>query len=171
MRVYNNANPKLGKVHGLSISHNQYSEDDAQMTTKIKAAVLDQPNVLAIKEVDMPKVGPGEVLVKVKAVGICGSDVHYYIEGRIGDYIVEKPIILGHETSGEIAEVGEGVTHLKKGDKVALEPGIPCGCCIQCKSGYYNLCADVKFHATPPYDGTFAQYVPPPRHVPAGRHG
>jgi threonine dehydrogenase-like Zn-dependent dehydrogenase len=88
--------------------------------TKIKAAVLDKPNVLGIKEIEMPKPGPGEVLVKVKAVGICGSDVHYYIEGRIGDYIVEKPIILGHETSGEIAEVGPGVTHLKKGDKVAL---------------------------------------------------
>jgi L-iditol 2-dehydrogenase len=127
--------------------------------SKIKAAVLEKPNVLGIKEVDMPKPGAGEVLVKVKAVGICGSDVHYYIDGRIGDYIVEKPIILGHETSGEIAEVGAGVTHLKKGDKVALEPGIPCGNCIQCKSGYYNLCADVKFHATPPYDGTFAEYV------------
>lgn len=127
--------------------------------TKIKAAVLEKPNVLGIKEVEMPKPGPGEVLVKVKAVGICGSDVHYYIEGRIGEYVVEKPIILGHETSGEIAEVGPGVTHLKKGDKVALEPGVPCGSCSQCKSGYYNLCADVKFHATPPYDGTFVEYV------------
>lgn len=126
---------------------------------KIKAAVLEKPHVLGIKEVDMPKPGPGDVLVKVKAVGICGSDVHYYVEGRIGEYIVEKPIILGHETSGEIAEVGSGVTHLKKGDRVALEPGVPCGCCQQCKGGTYNLCADVKFHATPPYDGTFAEYV------------
>ncbi len=126
---------------------------------KIKAAVLEKPHVLGIKEVDMPRPGAGEVLVKVKAVGICGSDVHYYVDGRIGDYIVEKPIILGHETSGEIAEVGAGVTHLKKGDRVALEPGIPCGSCQQCKGGTYNLCAEVRFHATPPYDGTFAEYV------------
>jgi L-iditol 2-dehydrogenase len=125
---------------------------------KVKAGVLDKPKVFGIKEVDVPEPGPDEVLVKTKAVGICGSDVHYYVEGKIGEYVVNEPLILGHETAGVIEKVGSNVKHLKKGDRVALEPGVPCGCCIQCKTGNYNLCADVKFFATPPYHGTFAEY-------------
>ena len=92
-------------------------------------------------------------------MGICGSDVHYYAEGRIGNQIVQYPATLGHECAGTIVELGEGVTSLKVGDRVALEPGVPCGKCVECRSGRYNLCPDVKFFATPPYDGCLMNYV------------
>ncbi len=125
---------------------------------RVKAGVLDKPFVFGIREVDIPEPGPNEVLVKTKAVGICGSDVHYYVEGRIGSYIVNDPLILGHETAGIIARVGSNVTYLKEGDRVALEPGVPCGCTDFVKRGLYNLCPSIKFFATPPVHGTFAEY-------------
>lgn len=125
----------------------------------MKAAVLERPGVIKIEELDRPSPGPGEVLVRIKSVGVCGSDIHYYRHGRIGAYVVEKPIILGHESSGEVAEVGEGVSSLRVGDRVSLEPGIPCRKCVFCKTGRYNLCPDVVFMATPPVDGAFVEYV------------
>jgi len=125
---------------------------------KVKAGVLEKPYVFGIKEVDIPEPGPDEVLVKTKAVGICGSDVHYYTHGRIGPYIVEEPLILGHETAGEIAKVGPNVKHLRAGDRVALEPGVPSGCTEFVKQGMYNLCPSIRFFATPPVHGTFAEY-------------
>ena len=93
-----------------------------------------------------------EVLVKLEYVGICGSDMHYYEMGRIGDYVVEPPFVLGHEPGGTVVEVGKNVTHLKVGDRVALEPGKTCGKCKFCREGKYNLCPDVVFFATPPVD-------------------
>lgn len=125
---------------------------------KVKAGVLERANVFGIKEVDIKDPGPNEVLIKTKAVGICGSDVHYYVEGRIGPYIVNEPLILGHETAGEVAKVGKNVTHLKEGDRVALEPGVPRGCTDFVKNGLYNLCPSIEFFATPPIHGTFAEY-------------
>jgi threonine dehydrogenase-like Zn-dependent dehydrogenase len=103
-----------------------------------------------------------EVLVAIKTVGICGSDVHYWTHGRIGDFIVKSPMVLGHESSGVVAEVGSAVTHLKKGDRITLEPGIPCRLCEYCKGGRYNLCPDVKFMATPPVDGSLANFFTHP---------
>jgi L-iditol 2-dehydrogenase len=102
------------------------------------------------------------VLVRVRAVGICGSDVHYYQHGRIGRYVVEQPLVLGHEASGEIVAVGEGVAAERIGERVAVEPGIPCRRCAYCKGGRYNLCPDVVFLATPPVDGAFAEYLTVP---------
>ncbi len=125
----------------------------------MKAAVMPRPGEIAIQELPVPQAGPGEVLIKVMAVGVCGSDVHYYENGRIGSYIVQKPIILGHECAGEISAVGEGVTRFKPGDRVAVEPGVTCGKCRACKEGRYNLCPKVEFLATPPYDGAFVQYI------------
>lgn len=103
--------------------------------------------------------GPHEVRVKVRRIGVCGSDVHYYTHGRIGKFVVEGPLVLGHEVSGVVEAVGEGVSRVKVGDRVALEPGIPCRRCTYCKSGAYNLCPDMHFMATPPVDGALAQYV------------
>lgn len=125
---------------------------------KVKAGVLEKPFVFGIKEVEIPDPGPNEILVKTKAVGICGSDVHYYTDGRIGPYIVEEPLILGHETAGQVARVGKNVKHLKEGDRVALEPGVPQGCTDYVKRGLYNLCPTIQFFATPPVHGTFAEY-------------
>ncbi len=98
-------------------------------------------------------------------VGICGSDVHYFHDGRCADYIVDGEFILGHECAGVVYELGEGVKSLKVGDRVALEPGITCGECEFCKSGKYNLCPDVVFLATPPVQGCFMNYIAFPENM------
>jgi L-iditol 2-dehydrogenase len=98
-------------------------------------------------------------VVRITAVGVCGSDVHYYEHGRIGDFVVRSPLVLGHETSGVIVETGSDVPRERVGDRVSLEPGEPCGHCVQCRAGRYNLCPYIQFHGTPPVDGTLAEYV------------
>jgi L-iditol 2-dehydrogenase len=123
------------------------------------AAVLHAAGDLRISEWPMPTPGPGEVLVKVYSVGICGSDVHYYEHGRIGDYVVESPMVLGHEAGGVVVDRGPGVTTIEVGTRVSIEPGVPCSRCEQCRRGTYNLCPDVRFFATPPIDGALARYV------------
>jgi L-iditol 2-dehydrogenase len=132
---------------------------EVNLPKTMKAAVMHQPYSISIEEVPVPTLGAHDVLVKVMAVGICGSDLHYYEHGRIGRYVVEKPIILGHECAGIVAAVGERVTRVQVGDRVAVEPGITCGRCDACKAGRYNLCPDVQFLATPPVDGAFVQYI------------
>ncbi len=131
---------------------------------KMEAAVLYKPLDMRMEYLDVPEIGPNDVLVKMKRVGICGSDAHFYLQGRISSFIVEKPIILGHECSGEIAEVGEKVTNVKAGQRVVIEPGFTCGVCEYCRSGRYNLCRDVRFYGAPPYNGAFAEYVSAPAH-------
>ena len=123
------------------------------------SAVLHGPGDLRIEDAPMPQPGHGQVLVRVAAVGICGSDVHYYDHGRIGPFVVEDPMVLGHESAGRIVAVGAGVDTGRVGQQVALEPGVPCGHCVQCRSGRYNLCPDVVFFATPPVHGSLAEYV------------
>jgi L-iditol 2-dehydrogenase len=125
----------------------------------MKAAVMTEVGKIEFVEREMPKINDDQVLVRIDHVGLCGSDIHYYQHGRIGDFVVENPIILGHESAGTVMEVGKNVKTLKKGDLVALEPGITCGKCEFCKTGRYNLCPDVVFMATPPYDGAFVEYV------------
>ncbi|BFL48280.1 NAD(P)-dependent alcohol dehydrogenase [Lactonifactor longoviformis] len=129
------------------------------MEGKMKTAVMLGIGHMGFEERDIPKVGDNEVLVKLEYVGICGSDLHYYETGAIGDYVVEPPFVLGHEPGGTVVEVGKQVTHLKAGDRVALEPGKTCGHCEFCREGKYNLCPDVVFFATPPVDGVFQEYV------------
>ncbi|KAH8803468.1 chaperonin 10-like protein [Xylogone sp. PMI_703] len=104
------------------------------------------------------KADPWDVRVHIAQTGICGSDLHYYDHGRIGDFILTTPIILGHESSGTIVEIGSAVKNLKVGDRVAIEPGVPCRHCDYCRSGSYNLCPDTVFAATPPWEGTLAKY-------------
>lgn len=105
---------------------------------------------------------PYDVLIAINYTGICGSDVHYWTEGRIGQYIVEAPMVLGHESAGTIVSVGSAVKSLKPGDRVAVEPGAPCRHCERCLAGHYNLCKDMKFAATPPYDGTLTGFYASP---------
>ncbi|MDR2650529.1 MAG: NAD(P)-dependent alcohol dehydrogenase [Clostridiales bacterium] len=126
---------------------------------KNQAAFMTGLNQMEIRDIDMPELRPGQVLVKLEYVGICGSDVHYYEYGRIGDYVVKGDFILGHECAGTIAALGEGVDSLAIGDRVALEPGAACGHCEYCATGRYNLCPDVEFLATPPYHGCFSNYI------------
>ncbi|MEZ3433328.1 MAG: NAD(P)-dependent alcohol dehydrogenase [Lachnospiraceae bacterium] len=129
------------------------------MEGKMKTAVMLGIGKMGFEERDIPKVKDNEVLVKLEYVGICGSDLHYYETGAIGDYVVKPPFVLGHEPGGTVVEVGKDVKHLKAGDRVALEPGKTCGHCEFCKTGRYNLCPDVVFFATPPIDGVFQEYV------------
>ncbi|KAG7177144.1 Sorbitol dehydrogenase-like 2, partial [Homarus americanus] len=98
------------------------------------------------------------VLLRMAQVGICGSDVSYWTKGAIGHFVVLAPMVLGHESAGVVAKCGKNVTSLKPGDRVAIEPGVPCRVCEFCKKGRYNLCPDVFFCATPPDDGNLCRY-------------
>jgi len=124
-----------------------------------KAAVMTGLNVIEIQDRPEPVAGPGQAVVRPISVGVCGSDVTYYKYGRIGNYIVTGDIILGHEVAGDVESVGEGVTNVKPGDRVAIEPGTPCRQCADCLKGNYHLCLDLVFMATPPYDGCLVQQM------------
>src|SRR2546430_5547488 len=130
-------------------------EPGRTMTT----AVLYAPRDLRIERRPIPSPSDGEVLVRILSVGVCGSDVHYYEHGRIGEFVVRSPLVLGHESSGQIVEVGEGVSSARVGERVAIEPGEPCRRCDQCRAGRYNLCPNIRFHGTPPVDGTLSEFV------------
>jgi len=106
-----------------------------------------------------PAPGAGEVQIQVKSVGVCASDLHYYRDGRIGSTLIETPLVIGHEASGVVSALGEGVTGLRVGDRVAIEPAKPCGKCEYCLSGHFNVCPDVPFFGTPPTDGCFRDYI------------
>lgn len=125
----------------------------------MRASVLTGVESLAIEDRPVPTPAPHEVLVEVAAVGVCGSDVHYFRHGRIGDYVVTAPMILGHELSGRITAVGSGVDTGRVGQRVAIEPQHPCRRCRQCMSGHYNLCPSMRFFATPPVDGALCAFV------------
>jgi L-iditol 2-dehydrogenase len=131
----------------------------AELPATMRASVMTGVESLQIEERPIPAPGPHEVQIEVAAVGVCGSDVHYYRHGRIGDFIVNDPMILGHELSGRITAVGEGVDPARIGQRVAVEPQHPCRRCKQCKAGRYNLCPEMQFYATPPIDGAFCKYV------------
>jgi L-iditol 2-dehydrogenase len=125
----------------------------------MRSAVLTEPGEFEVRDRPKPEPAADEVLVAVGEVGICGSDVHYYEHGRIGDYVVEEPLVLGHESAGEVVAVGDDVVGLEPGARVALEPGVSCRRCPHCKRGDYHLCESVEFMATPPHDGAFTEYV------------
>ncbi|MFH5183711.1 NAD(P)-dependent alcohol dehydrogenase [Paenibacillus sp. TAB 01] len=124
-----------------------------------RRAYLDAEHTFTVVEEKVPSPKPNEVLVKIIANGICGSDIHFYREGRLGNFIVEQPYVPGHESSGIIEAVGSEVKGFTVGDPVVIEPGIPCGACGYCKSGRYNLCPDVVFLSAPPVNGTFCDYI------------
>lgn len=128
----------------------------------MKAAFLEKPGNIVLKEVEVPKCGEDDVLVRIKATGVCGSDLHYFKEGRVGANIVTEPHILGHESAGEIVETGGNVSNLQPGDRVTIEPGVPCLHCELCLSGRYNLCSSVRFLGAPPNHGTFREYIAHP---------
>jgi L-iditol 2-dehydrogenase len=136
-----------------------HSEGNIMAMQTMRTCVLHGVGRLEIETRPIPAPGPDEVLVRVTAVGVCGSDVHYFEHGRIGKFVVSEPLILGHEAGGYVAAAGENVSTVSEGDRVSIEPGVPCRDCAQCLAGRYNLCQAIKFFATPPHDGAFAQYV------------
>ncbi|MFH5252704.1 NAD(P)-dependent alcohol dehydrogenase [Burkholderia semiarida] len=126
----------------------------------MKALVLERTRELALRDIDLPQqVGPGDVRIKVHTVGVCGSDVHYYVHGGIGPFRVDAPMVLGHEASGTVVEIGSDVTHLRVGDRVCMEPGVPRLDSPATLRGLYNLDPDVRFWATPPIHGCLTPFV------------
>ncbi|MFC2015355.1 alcohol dehydrogenase catalytic domain-containing protein [Chloroflexota bacterium] len=125
----------------------------------MRASLLHGIRDLQLEELPCPRPDAGEVLLRVASVGVCGSDVHYYLSGRIGSQVVSAPIIMGHEFSAWVAGLGEGVEGLGVGQLVSVEPGISCRECEPCLNGHPNLCPHVRFCGTPPIDGVFAEYT------------
>ncbi|XP_048257308.1 sorbitol dehydrogenase-like [Haliotis rufescens] len=122
------------------------------------SAIMYKKGDLRLEDLPMPEPKQGEVQISMANVGICGSDVHFWTNGEIGDFVVKAPMVLGHEASGVVSKVGQGVTSLKVGDRVAVEPGEPCRICKYCKSGRYNLCPEMVFCATPPTHGNLSRF-------------
>lgn len=136
------------------------------MDGKMKVAELTGVRKMEWTQRDIPKPGEGELLIKLEYVGICGSDLHFYEAGRLGNWVPEGPLVLGHEPGGVVEEVGVGVDGFRKGDKIAIEPGVPCGKCDLCKKGLYNLCHDMSFMAIPQErDGVFSEYCVHPSNM------
>ena len=132
----------------------------------MKAVVLEKVDQIRIREIDIDeKVGPTDVRIRIANVGVCGSDVHYYKHGRIGDFIVKEPMVLGHEASGVVTEVGSAVKHLKPGDRVCMEPGIFDPQSGEAMQGMYHLDPEIRFWATPPIHGVLRESVVHPANL------
>jgi L-idonate 5-dehydrogenase len=129
----------------------------------MRVCVIHQAQDLRLEEHDPPSITPQGVLIRVRAGGICGSDLHYYFEGRNGDFVIREPFVPGHEVSGEVFEVGAEVTRIRAGQRVAIHPGRNCGRCFACREGRGNLCRNVFFMGSasrfPHMQGGFADYV------------
>ncbi|WP_072804900.1 NAD(P)-dependent alcohol dehydrogenase [Rhodococcoides yunnanense] len=125
----------------------------------MQVSVLTGPQEIRLDERPVPSPAPDEVLVRVSAVGVCGSDTHYYREGRIGGHVVTGPLVLGHEAAGVIVAVGSAVADTRVGHRVSIEPQRPDPTSAQSRAGRYNLCPSMEFFATPPIDGALAEYV------------
>jgi len=122
----------------------------------MKAAALHGHHKITVQDLPTPLMRQDEVLVRVKSVGICGSDLHYWRTGAIGNLTIKEPLVLGHELSGQVVDVGSAVSNLSVGDSVVVEPSSPCGRCRFCRTGRYNLCPEKRFMGDPPNNGAFA---------------
>lgn len=127
--------------------------------TTMFASVLLAAQSLTIEERPVPLLDADQVLVEINAVGVCGSDVHFWHEGRLGDWVIEEPLVLGHESGGRIVAVGSGVDTSRIGERVSIEPQRPTTTSRETLSGHYNLDPEMRFYATPGVDGAFAQFV------------
>ncbi|WP_340146634.1 alcohol dehydrogenase catalytic domain-containing protein [Halomonas sp. PA16-9] len=135
---------------------------------KAKALVLEKKRELSLREIELPdQLGPEDVRVRIHTVGICGSDVHYYTHGQIGPFVVREPMVLGHEASGVVTDVGRNVSHLHVGDRVCMEPGIPNPSSRAAKLGVYNVDPSVRFWATPPVHGCLTPKSSTQQHSPS----
>ena len=129
------------------------------MDGKMKVSVLTGIQILDCGDRDIPQPGKGELQIKLEYVGVCGSDLHFYQEGQLANWTLDGPLALGHEPGGVVSAVGEGVEGFKVGDKVSIEPAVPCGECEDCRKGNYNLCKNIRMLAIPgERDGVNAEY-------------
>jgi L-idonate 5-dehydrogenase len=132
----------------------------------MNAYQLHGPKDLRLTELDRPRPVAGEILLRVKRVGICGSDVHYYQHGRVGSFVPKRPFVQGHEFAGEVVATGDIESGLARGMRVAVDPSQPCGDCRFCQNGRQNLCENMRYFGSaasdPPLDGAFAEYIAVP---------
>lgn len=133
------------------------------MSNTMSCQVLHGKQDLRRETRAVPRPEPGGVVVRIRQAGICGSDIHYYQDGRVGSFVLKQPFVLGHEGAGEIAAVAPGVTGLAAGVRVAIDPAHPCSVCAHCRSGRYNLCRQMRYlgsaAADPHVDGVFSEYI------------
>jgi threonine dehydrogenase-like Zn-dependent dehydrogenase len=133
---------------------------------KMRAYRFHGERDLRAEDLERPKALPGQVVLRVRRAGICGSDIHYYSHGRIGAFVPKRPFILGHEFAGEVVSIGEGAAPSLLGQRVTVDPSIPCGECKFCRGGRYNLCRNMRFYGSascdPHIDGGFAEYTSVP---------
>ena len=129
----------------------------------MRAFYLHGARDLRAAEIERPQIAADEILVQIRATGICGSDLHYYVHGRNGDFVPERPFVLGHESAGEVVDAGAFADVLPAGSRVAIDPSHPCRTCAHCRQGRYNLCAQMRYFGSaacsPPQDGSFREYV------------
>ena len=129
----------------------------------MEALVIHAPGDLRVEEYETAPLGPGQLQVRVRCGGICGSDLHYYQHGGFGTVRIKEPMVLGHEVSGVIEAVGEGVTTFKAGERIAVSPSRPCGLCRYCQQGLQNHCLDMRYYGsamrTPHVQGAFRQQI------------
>jgi L-idonate 5-dehydrogenase len=129
----------------------------------MQAYYLHGPRDLRATDIEQPQPGPQEALVRVRATGICGSDIHYYLHGKNGDFVPERPFVLGHESAGEIVDSGAFTDTLPVGSRVAIDPSHPCRACAHCREGNENHCSHMRYFgsaaSSPPQDGSFREYV------------
>ncbi len=129
----------------------------------MRAFYLHGARDLRAAEIERPQIAADEVLVQIRATGICGSDLHYYVHGRNGDFVPERPFVLGHESAGEVVDAGAFADVLPVGSRVAIDPSHPCRTCAHCRQGRYNLCPQMRYFGSaacsPPQDGSFREYV------------
>lgn len=128
----------------------------------MKAIRLYGPGDFRLDDVPVPEPGPGQVLLQVLAVGVCGSGVHYFLDGGIGEDKVTEPFVIGHEFSARVAALGPGVSGPPVGTRVAVEPAISCGTCESCQEGHPNLCEKILFCSTPPTEGALREFITHP---------
>ncbi|CAG9841027.1 unnamed protein product [Diabrotica balteata] len=153
------------KLHKIPItrllrnsSKNTCDRGNKTSNNKNLSVVLKKANEIKLEERPVPVPNDNQVLLQMEVVGICGYDVHYWLKGKVGPFNLKNPIVLGHESSGSILKCGSNVKSLQPGDRVAIEPGVPCRTCEFCKTGRYHLCPFIAFCATPPVDGNLCRF-------------
>jgi len=127
----------------------------------MKAMMLTGIRQMEMKEVPTPRISDiHDVKIRMETIGVCGSDIHYYLQGKIGSQVVQYPFTLGHEGSGTVVETGSAVTRVRPGDRIAIEPAMPCWDCDQCRSGRHNTCRKLKFLGCPGQaEGCLSEYI------------
>src|SRR6476620_5075899 len=137
------------RVDAHHVSMENVTHTTPSPTTRMRVAVLTEPGRIEMEERPIPTPGPGDVLIRVSSVGVCGSDTHYYRHGRVGSFVVDAPLVLGHEEAGPIVDVGAGVDGKRIGKQVAIEPQRPDADSEETRRGHYNLCPHMRFYGTP----------------------